>query len=351
MRKIFISLFALIMCLPMLFSCASNDKATVMSVESGENVSVNFLYLLTSIQKSMYSDMVNSYGGDWETVVNEQTGETFSDILYDLVLNSAKSSLICEYLHDNVYGLSLTDEQNQSIDNQIQSMEKNYGSKELLEEQLSKYSADIETLKRYFELSIKQANLYNAFYGESGVHKIADEQIMKYFEYNYSVVTHIYFNTVSKVKPDGTAVSLTDEEKAQKESIAKEVYNRILAGEDFFELRTQYSEDAYESEYYPNGFFVTYDTAFPTDFTVASMEMQVGDTRYVDSDGSGVHIIRKLPMNAQLYNSDQTVYLTIKQNLCGSDFDQRIAQYFEIISIDQEQLSKLLVNVVPAFGY
>lgn len=335
----------------MLFSCASDDKATVMSVESGNNVSVNFLYLLTAIQKSMYSDMVDSYGGDWETVVNTQTGETFSDMLYELVIKSAKSSLVCEYLHDNVYGLSLTDEQKQSIDNQVQSMAENYGSKELLEEQLSKYSADIDTLKRYFELSIKQANLYNAFYSETGVHKISDEQIMKYFEDNYSVVTHIYFNTVSKVKPDGTAVSLTEEEKAQKETIAKEVYNRVLAGEDFFELRTQYSEDAYESEYYPNGFFVTYDTSFPTDFTVASMEMQVGDLRYVDSDGSGIHIIRKLPMDAQLYNNDQTVYLTIKQNLCGSDFDERIAQYFEVINVDEEQLLKLNIKVVPEFGY
>ena len=335
----------------MLFSCATDGKAPVMSVESGENVSVNFLYLLTAIQKSMYSDMVDSYGGDWDTVVNTQTGETFSDMLYELVIKSAKSSLVCEHLHDNVYGLSLTDEQKQSVDNQVQSMAENYGSKEMLEEQLSKYSTDIDTLKRYFELSIKQANLYNAFYSESGVHKVSDEQIMKYFEDNYSVVTHIYFNTVSKVKPDGTAVSLTEEEKAQKETIAKDVYNRVLAGEDFFELRTQYSEDAYESEYYPNGFFVTYDTSFPTDFTVASMEMQVGDLRYVDSEGSGIHIIRKLPMDAQLYNSDQTVYLTIKQNLCGSDFDERIAQYFEVITVDEEQLLKLNVKVVPEFGY
>ncbi len=339
------------MCLPILFSCTSGDKAVAMSVENGENVSVNFLYLLTSIQKSMYADMVNSYGGDWNTVVNADTGETFSDMLQGLVIKSAQSSLICEHLHDTVYGLELTDEQKQSIDTQIQSMTENYGSKELLEEKLSTYSADIETLERYFELSIKQANLYNAFYSESGVHKISDEQIMKYFEENYSIVTHIYFNTVSKIKPDGTAVSLTAEEKAQKQATAEDVYNRALAGEDFYELRTQYSEDSYESEYYPNGFFVTYDTSFPTEFTVAAMEMQVGDLRYVNSDTSGIHIMRRLPMNSQLYNSDENVYATIKQTLCANDFDERIAQNLDIVTLVEEQLSKLNVAVVPEFSY
>lgn len=335
----------------MLFSCTSGEKTVAMSVEDSGNVSINFLYLLTSIQKSMYSDMVASYGGDWKAVVNPETGETFSDMLHSLVIKSAQSSLICEYLHDTVYGLSLTDEQIQSIDTQVQSMAQSYGSKELLEEKLSTYSADIETLKRYFELSIKQANLYNAFYSESGVHKITDEQIMKYFEDNYSVVTHIYFNTVSKVKPDGTAVSLTDEEKAHKEEVAQDVYNRLLAGEDFYELRTQYSEDAYESEYYPNGFFVTYDTSFPTEFTVAAMEMEVGDLRYVNSQVSGIHIILKLPMDSQLYNSDENVYATIMQTLCANDFDERIAQNLDIVILENEQLEKLSVDVVPEFEY
>ena len=40
------------------------------------------------------------------------------------------------------------------------------------------------------------------------------------------------------------------EEIAAKRLLAEEVYNRILAGEDFYTLKAEYSEDSYESEYY-----------------------------------------------------------------------------------------------------
>ena len=347
-------MLALFMCLSLLGGCAENEKDAAVSFEDGGSLSVNFMYLLTSIQKAMYAGVVEQSGGDWNAVVDEKTNTTFSDLLYNVTLKSAQSSLICEYLHDTVYGLALTDEQKKSVDTQIAALTGEAGSKDKLKEQLSTYSADIKTLRRYLELTLKQGNLYNYFYGEGGKHEISDQTVQAYFKDNYHIVTHIYFNLSTKAKEDGTLISLTDEEKAEKRALAETVYNRILAGEDFDTLKAEFSEDTYESEYYPNGFFVTSDTAFPSEFTAAALEMKVGEYRLTESGGTGregLHILYKLPMDESLYSSDNNVYLTIKNLLVSEDFESRIAGYADKISINDEQMSLLNVEVVPAYAY
>lgn len=341
---------ALLMCVTAVCSCADSDNAAAMTVPGGGNVTINFMYLLTAMQKAMYSEMVESYGGDWSMVVNKATGETFSDMLYNVTLKAAESSLACEYMHDNIYGLSLTEEQKASVDTQIDSLVKTAGSKAALEERLSEYSADIATLRRYFELSLKQSNLYTLFYSKGGNFEITDEIIKDYFEDNYAVVTHIFFSTAPKQKADGTAVSLTEEEISVKRSAAENVYNSILAGEDFYELKKKYSEDTFESEYYPNGFFVTSDTTFPTEFTVAALEMKEGEYRLVESAGTGFHIMLKLPMDASLYNSDANVYGLIREQLTAADFEARVAENTDLVTRVEDKLALLNVAVVPEFG-
>lgn len=350
MKKTVALILALVMCIGMLCSCTSDKKNTAMSIKDGGKLSINFMYLLTALQKSMYSEVIASYGADWNTVVDEETGETFSDLVYEQVIKSAESSLICEYLHDKVYGLTLTDTQKQSIDAQISSLSETAGSKQNLEAQLSSYSADIATLKRYLEISLKQNNLYNLFYDTDGIYAVSEDSAKKYFEDNYSIVTHIYFNTSSKVKEDGTLVSMPEEEQAQKRQLAENVYSSILAGEDFYALKDRYSEDAYESTYYPNGFFVTGDTSFPTEFTVAALEMKVGEYRMVETSGTGIHIMYKLPMNPALYNTDETVYNTIMSMLISEDFDLRLAEYAQNIEVNDEQMALLNIEIIPEYG-
>ncbi len=353
MKRIIALVVCAAICVACLASCSDDSASTAISLENGGKLSINFMYFLASIQKSMYSSVVQANGGNWDYVVDEENGTTLSDLLYNVTLDSAESLLICEYMHDEVYDLKLTQEQEKSVDNQISALSQSAGSKAKLEEQLSAYSSDLKTLERYLTVTLKQGNLYNYFYGENGIFPVAESDIQDYFANNYAIVTHIYFNTATKAKSDGTLVSLTDEEKLEKQQLAESVYNRILAGEDFYELKAQYSEDAYESEYYPNGFFVTNDTAFPTEFTVAALEMQPGEYRMVQSStssGSGIHIMYKLPMDESLYNTDSTVYLTIKNLLIADDFQARLDEYVDNIQVDEQIMAQLNINVVPEYS-
>ncbi len=343
---------ALLLCVG-LSGCGKEQTAAAMYMKDGGSVSVNFMYLLAAIQKSMYASVAEANGGDWDTVVNHEKGTTLADLLEDVTYKAAQNSLICEYLHDTVYGLSLSDEQKKAIDEQMDSLASKAGSKQKLEEQLSAYSADSKTMRRYLELTVKQAALYSYFYGEGGVYAVSEDAIRESFKENYHIVTHIYFDLSSKLKEDGTSVSLTEEEVTEKRALADEVYNRILAGEDFYTLKAVYSEDDYESEYYPNGFFVTGDTTFPTEFTMAAIEMEVGEYRLTVSDekASGIHILYKLPMDDSLYNTNSSVYSSIKNQLITADFDKRLAEYTDAVWVNEEETAKLNVRIVPEYAY
>ena len=130
-KRITAVLLACLFCVIAFAGCADSAKEAAISMEGGGTVSVNFMYLLASIQKSMYADVVAD-GGSWDMVVNAEKGTTLSDVLYDVTVKAAKSSLICEYLHDKVYKLTLTDEQKSSIDKQMNALVQKAVSQEAL---------------------------------------------------------------------------------------------------------------------------------------------------------------------------------------------------------------------------
>ncbi len=351
MRKILALILAFAMCFLLLCSCGEQNRQNVIEIEGGKGVNINFIYLLTAMNKTMYSSAVEQgAGGNWDSAVYED-GTTWADLLKAVVLEDAGNLLICEHLFDKVYNLKLTDENNKLIDEQMEAYVASCGSEKELETQLSAYSADKNTLRRYLELVVKQMNLQNYLYGTEGIAKISDEAVKQTFAEEYAIVTHIYFNTVTVTKADGTIISMSEEEAAQKKMLAENVYNSIIAGEDFYTLKEQYTEDVYESEYYPNGFFVTGDSTFPAAFTTAALEMKVGEYKLIDS-GNGLHILYKLPMNSELYNSDKEVYNTIYSRLMSADFSNIFDEYEEMVEINEEQFSKIeaiSVQNVPAF--
>ena len=353
MKKIIALVMAAVLCLALLASCNNNSSRDVMSIEGGNSLSVNYIYLLTSIQKSMYYSMISEYGNDWNAVANTLTGETFADMLKKMTYSYASSSLICEYLFDKEYKLNFTEEDSASLDSQMAALEKNAGSRQALEEKLSTYGADLASLERYLKISIKQAKIIDYLYGEEGTVEIPEEKMKEYFKDNYAIVTHIYFNVPATQKEDGTYVSPSAEEKENKKRIADEVFERIVGGEDFYALKEEYNEDIYESQYYPDGFFVTNDNTFPAEFTSAAMEMDEGEYRMAETNsenGYSVHIIHKLPMKAELYNTNLQVYQNIYGMLETENFQDLIGSYAELIKADEEALSAIDVNVVPEFS-
>lgn len=359
MKKITALILSLVMCTGVFFSCSDSKKEVAFKAKGGGEASINLVYLMTAMYKSMYSSIVDGYGYSWDEPVSEN-GTTYSELLMSEVITTVQDFLVCEYLHDEVYGLSLTKEQKRSAEKQIDKYVDYCGSEEKLNDALSEYSADKETLERYAELSLKHNNLYKHFYGDDGIYRISEEDAKQYFADNYAVVTHIYFSTSPVEKADGSKVSMSAEEVAAKRETAQLVYNSLTAGEDFYALKAQYTEDLAEEQYYPNGFLVTNDSSFPTDFTLAALEMNEGEYRLVESS-SGIHVMYKLPMNAELYNTDENIYSSIMSRLISADFTSRLDSYIynddgtlstEVLEITSEQMEKVKsINVANIKAY
>jgi hypothetical protein len=353
MKKALILAVVLAVCCTVCAACQKSSSSEVMSIEGGKGLTINYVYLLTSVQKTIYSSVISEYGNDWNAVANAQTGETFGDMLRKMTYNYAKSSLVSEYLFDKVFNLNFTEEDAKSLEEQISALEANAGSRRNLEEQLSTYGADMDSLQRYLEISIKQSKIIDYLYGENGTVVIPEDDIKEFFADNYAIVTHIYFNVPATQKEDGTFVSPPKEEKEAKKLIADEVYARLIAGEDFYALKEEFNEDVYESSYYPDGFFVTNDDTFPAEFTSAAMEMDEGEYRMAETNnenGYSIHIIHKLPMKEELYNTNLQVYQNIYSMLEADNFQQLIGSYSDFITADEKALSEIDVNIVPAFG-
>ncbi len=336
-----------------LCTACGNGKNTVMSIKDSGNLTVNFLCLLASQQKQLYKPVVDAYGnGDWNTVAVDENGTTFADIVRQVTLDSAKNSLISEYMHDKVYGLTLSKEQQARLDAALNGYKTAYGGEAGLNNALSAYGADVSTFRRYLELLSKQSALYTYLYGENGTEDL-EEAVKTYFEENYAIVTHIYFNIGYMEKDDGSVITMPEEETARKRALAEELYNRVMAGEDFEALKAQYSEDLYESEYYPDGFFVTNDTTFPTTFTTAALDMQEGEYRLCESEGAGgtgLHLLYRKPMDATLYDHDETVYANIRNRIMADDLQNKMKAYEALVTVKEEALEKLDVSVIPEFS-
>lgn len=347
-------LISVFLCAAMLIcacSCSKDDGGAVVSYKSGTktvcSLDSSFMYFWISLQKSVYTTVAAAYENGWEQVIDEQKGTTLCDLLMTESEESAKKLLVIEYLHDNVYKLKLSDAQKDSVSSQIENLISRYGSETELNTKLSQFGADKNTLSRYYELMMKQNNLYDCFYGENGKFPVSEDAKKQYFKDNYSIADHIFFNTDASGQTDTDSETLAQ----NKREAAKSVYDRIKnAGEDFDTLKAQYNEDSFAQSYYPKGFFVTNDSTFPAEFASAVMTMSVGDITMVETPGTGIHIIRKLPMDENLYNAYDSVLQNITDTLCAEDFAARIGEYTDNAVVNRTAMDSYDPMLIPEFA-
>jgi len=233
---------------------------------------------------------------------------------------------------------------------QIESYISAYGSKSALNSELSKYGANINTLRRYFELMLKQNALLDYLYGENGADLPKENQLKEFFANNYVIADHIFFSTAGGTKEDGTVVSLSEEEIEKKRELARDVYNRVTVLEENFDtLKAQYSEDVFASEYYPHGFFVTNNSVFPTEFTRAVMSLSEGEITIAETPQKGIHVVKKLPMDENLYNAYEDVYTQLVSAVNSERFTNQIIEKAQNAFVDETLMANYNVEIIPAF--
>ena len=338
-------------------SCGEKNNNIAMEYRDSQGkltstVTQGLMSLWIGVQKDSSADylaFVDAMEDGWNMVLDGESGQTFKELyLRDCTL-SLRNLLAVEYLHDYVYGFEFSDEQQKSVENKIAELSSSFGSRKAFESEMQKYGATVEDFERYLCLMLKQTTLINTFYSENGMRAVTEEKKKEYFENNYSVVYHIFFDTRGHVKDDGTTVSLTQEEKQEKLDFAKQVYEKIQRGEISFEQALlNYTEDAYASSH-SGGYFVTRDRKYPDEFTDAAFGLVVGEITLVQSQ-SGVHIIKRFPMDAQLYDDDEQVYASITQNLITEDFSGLVSSVSGGVKMNDDIIGELDASLIKPFS-
>ncbi len=245
----------------------------------------------------------------WNTEIDE--GYTYEDHIIGMIKDHAKQVLVAAYLFD-LYKLSFTGEQKNSVEERIDTLITTFGGKNTLNETLGEMGLNIETLKSIYYAEEKLNTVKEYLFGDNGSYAVDDNDREKYYEENYWCANWIYVYTSQEPKrtEDGKYIvdsngktvyeQLTDEGKAEKAEKLEKVRRELQSGKDFSAVRDEYSEEDLEHwTTYTDGVFLCANDIYREDLSEyieymaenVLSELEVGG--YTEFEHGGATVIVK----------------------------------------------------------
>jgi len=293
-------------------------------------------------------------------------GVTTGDLLNSYAVSAIMTYAVTLKLFDE-YGLSLTKEQQNTIDENIQSKITAAGSKAALNNALSAFGVNVNMLKELYTMETKINAVQDYLYGDNGVDKATDEEISEYFNENYYRCKHILIRTDVKYEKDANGAvivdestqsykttPLTDDEVVAQKELAAELEKRVAAGEDFDRLVLEYSEDT-GMQYFDDGYYITSSTTYlPTNVISAVKAMNVGDVQTVEST-VGIHIVKRYELKEDAYKTEpyaSTQIGDLSQMIDTVKFQELISGYADLVITNDDVIDDYpLAYCSPNFYY
>ncbi|MBQ7378715.1 MAG: peptidylprolyl isomerase [Clostridia bacterium] len=184
--KLLLLLLIFALCLPTLAGCSGKHGETLLSIED-TTLSVNTYELLLSRMKGTLAKYQYDVDSDafWSTVVDMENS-TYDEYFRATILENAKTYVIGTYLFDEVYGLTLSKETTDAIDEELAEFV-DYdgdGSKTAFNRILAEYGVNYDILRDTYIMEAKIDALKLHLYGESAS-KIADNVKEEYCQENF----------------------------------------------------------------------------------------------------------------------------------------------------------------------
>ncbi|MPN26661.1 Foldase protein PrsA [bioreactor metagenome] len=157
------------------------------------------------------------------------------------------------------------------------------------------------------------------------------------FNEQYVRIKHILF----LMKDTSTYQAYDDVKKQEQTDKAKEIYDKITAGEDFESFMDQNEDPGMSS--YPNGYIFGPDASYVQAFKDAAFDMNIGEVRLVESD-YGWHIMKKYEITG-----DDSYYESVKSEVKSAIAAERFADLLnskiEGVAIEKDQKKIDSINV------
>lgn len=341
-------IIALILALTMLCCCAagcgSNQEDTVLTVD-GTAVSFDEFMACLNQAVSELTDLYKSYSG---TTVDWDGKFLFDDDMTNLdwCLKRASQQVARYHVIEQKAaqaGISVTDEQQKSIDTEIENIKTQYATGDDAETTLKAFFAAYgyteASYRQRCELNCLYTELFSELYGSQG-EKLEDDVVQAYIEeYDYVTSAHILLLT-SKDTTDAdgntTSEELSDSEKAAKKAQAEEFVKELQAITDdakrwerFKELMNEYSEDP-GLEQFPEGYCFTTGTMVD-EYDTATRELEEYEVSDVVESSYGYHVIMRLPTKGTdlvtYYSGYQQMVVPLTYLAAPTEFDAEIGNW------------------------
>ena len=312
--------------------------AVVMTIDGSEVRWDEFAFWLCTTAKDMTEDAGVTRIEDWNAVSDEETGETYAQVLMETVLEQEKQfhSLEAKAKNDGIRLGSEGEEYiEQSLTEALESF--NIPSEEEGADVLRTYYLDTDVLRYQSKISYLYLKMFEKQFGTDG-EKIPEADLQDYINENgYRTVRHILLSTV-----DENNEPISDSAKEKKLTQAKRIIERLLKIKDQEELVRQF--DRYTKEYnedagvemYPNGYCFT-EGQMDEAFEAASSELeayQVGPEPV--ETAHGYHVVMRVPTtgdDALDYNEDGTPYL-LRTDAAQAMYTQQVHTWIDEAEVE-----------------
>lgn len=323
----------------LLISCSKKDA--VMSYESVQIDEQTYCFWFSYYKMQAMSSYGISGKNDteefWRSEISD--GVSYGEYFTRQIDERIKAKVIATYLYD-VLEVGLPDYATEEIDEYLEAM-LDYvadGNIDEFNEIAEKYNTSYEAVKKAAECDYKAELLFTVMYGDGSY--VSDEKKSEYYKENYHRVKVVFVNTKTRPDPDNPSavLSLTQEEKGEKLTLAARVEEKLSDGVDYSEfedLMAIYSDDT-ASSYYKNGFYLCAATDYPVPELVdVAASLDAGEYAKLESD-YGIHFVLKYPLDEKAYENDDNA-----DWFEDFSYDVSMAQFEEIIL---ESIGEVKVN-------
>jgi len=232
------------------------------------------------------------YQFDWQTPYDDST--TVQDFIIKVSVDAVALYRTVEKKAAEL-GVTLSEEDRESVESEIAAAKKQAGSEEAFREQLASNQLTEELYRYLLGTSVIYYKLFNELYGLNA-EKYSDEDALAYAEENgYMLAKHILL-----LSKDDEAEN--EKVKADIESILEEL-KAAGSGEalyaKFDEIMKSRSEDTGGLIQYPNGYLFRQGDMV-TEFYNATAALKEGEISGIVETNYGYHIILRLPIDPDM---------------------------------------------------
>lgn len=335
-----IATIAAIMMTAGLFSgCSFGDKAAVATVNDEEILKTEFAVYFSQMQSTMLTEAQVSTAEEanafWDTT--EIEGKKAADVARERALDEAVKVVLKTQKAEEL-GVSLTDEDRQTIDQQIGQVINSMGGKSQYEAELKNMGSSADGYEQFLEHNMLASKVDQKL-SEDPAYAVSDEEARAYVEENYVKAKHILLLTTDMT----TGEALDEATVAEKKAKAEDLLSQIRGGADFDELMNANSEDT-GLQTNPDGYtFGRGQMVKP--FEDAAYALGIDEVSDIVESDYGYHIIKRLAMTE---DDVQSVLEQARSELVSDKIDVLVEEWRKdaAIVVDENVLARMEVTKI-----